>query len=426
MQEGYQCKRYHIKRSLNHDQNKCNCYIKNYKGDEIMSEGFKKLKRVVLREEFMALTRNLEQALVLQQFLYLMGRVDDFDDMVQELNEFRDTPLKVEAQHGWIYKKAEDISRELFFNYIPVKSKKNVIYAATEELIKAGYLDRRRNPNPEYKWDRTYQYRPNIPNIRAALNKLGFELQGYKVCDSAPSNSPDGNCVDTKLQEAPSNSPDGNTYSSEGKTIPEISIKNKKEKKAQAPDYDFSKGQSVALKALPEDWEVLPALREKVKQDYGLTDRQITDAAKRFKAKYLGEGTLKNDWASMFMYWCSHYKEPRKVYEKVPKDKPKHIDTSNRTGSAPLAKVVENITAKKTQEEQLHSDIIKHLLHKGEVTDLINSGLGELRIEEIDGDCLRFKHRTEEVKASMGQRHLEMILNALRALKPEIKRVEFV
>jgi hypothetical protein len=401
-----------------------------------MHEGYKKLKRAVLKEEFVSLTGDTTSALVMQQFLYWLERVSDFDDMIKEIETIEESQSNITPRHGWIYKSYKEMTSDILSPPSEYKKVERIM----KRFVDCGWVERRNNPN--FGWDKTYQYRPSLLKISRDLNAIGYQLEGFKF-DCVQPKGQGVQCDfsrDTEVCSAPEDSDfvlsKGQGVPSIGqgvRAIPETTTENKeykKEKNAQARDYDFSKGKGVAFKPLPDDWEVLPALREKVKQDYGLTDAQITDAAKRFKAKYLGEGTAKNDWASMFMYWCGHYKEPRKVFEKIPKDKPKHIDTSNRTGMAPLAKVViskmEITTVEKTPEEQLHSDIIGHLLHKGYVMDLHNSGLAQLKIEQIDGDCLRFKSSSEGVEASMGERHQEMILRAIKYLGMEINRIEFV
>ena len=47
------------------------------------------------------------------------------------------------------------------------------------ELVNDGWIRRRNNPN--YTWDRTYQYRPAIREIQIALQELGYALDGYPL-----------------------------------------------------------------------------------------------------------------------------------------------------------------------------------------------------------------------------------------------------
>lgn len=362
----------------------------------------------------------LNEAIVLQQIQYWIRK--NMSDPTKEHTHFIDG-------RWWTYNQISEWEKQFpFWSYNTVKR----TIAALEQtgILVSGHYNKdkfgRPDPRNRTKW---YTIDYEIITMHCAkvndalaqnelMRRMADTEDGYGKSPSEPSIY--ALAQNELMQELKL----GQSYTETNKT------ENKKEKNAQARDYEFSNGKSVALKTLPEDWEILPALREKVKQEYGLTDTQITDAGKRFKAKNLADGIQKNDWVQAFMYWCSNYKEPRKTFEKfekIPKDKPKYIDTSNRTGMAPLAKVVENITVEKSPEEQLHRDIIGHLLDKEKVgvMDLHDSGLAQLKIEQTDDDCLRFKSRTEGVEVSMGERHQEMILRAINALGIKIKRIEF-
>jgi len=133
----------------------------------------RKLKRVVIQEELVALTGDHLNALILKQFLYWGERVQDFDKFIAEEKE-RDPDAAMESTHGWIYKSAEELADELMISVSP-----RTVARRIEGIIKAGWLDRRRNPH--HAWDRTWQYRPNLLNVQAGLQRLGYALEGYPL-----------------------------------------------------------------------------------------------------------------------------------------------------------------------------------------------------------------------------------------------------
>ncbi len=135
----------------------------------------KKLKRVPLKEELAALTGCFIKALILQQFLFWSERVSDFDDFIIEEKE-RVPELELELRHGWIYKSTEQLHDELMFgdSLSPRTVKRRL-----DEIVNSGYLVSRNNP--EYKWDRCLQYRPDIIKIQIDLQKMGYALEGYPL-----------------------------------------------------------------------------------------------------------------------------------------------------------------------------------------------------------------------------------------------------
>lgn len=139
----------------------------------------KKLKRVPLKEELVALTGCFIKALILQQFLYWSERVSDFDEFIIEEKE-RNPDLPLELRYGWIYKSTEQLHEELMFgeSLSPRTLKRRL-----DEIVDSGYLDSRHNP--EYRWDRCLQYRPNILKIQVDLQALGYALDGYPLTPPA-------------------------------------------------------------------------------------------------------------------------------------------------------------------------------------------------------------------------------------------------
>lgn len=134
-----------------------------------------KLKRVPLKEELVKLTGCFIKALILQQFLYWSERVHDFDAFIAE-EKLRNPDLEIELRYGWIYKSAKQLHTEVMFgdSLSPQTLKRRL-----EEIVEAGYLDSRHNP--EHGWDRCLQYRPNILKIQIGLQSMGYGLEGYSL-----------------------------------------------------------------------------------------------------------------------------------------------------------------------------------------------------------------------------------------------------
>ena len=145
-----------------------------------------KLKRAVIKEEFVALTGDFKKAIILNQLIYWSERVEDFDFFIKEEKERnkkydreRDFPHHEVADcflaHGWIYKKAEELSEETMLGLNVNSMRDHIKY-----LVERGWVSER--TNPAYKWDKTLQYRVNLVKIKNDLNLLGYNLEGYK-CD---------------------------------------------------------------------------------------------------------------------------------------------------------------------------------------------------------------------------------------------------
>lgn len=132
----------------------------------------KKLKRAVIKEELVVLTGDCLKAVVLNQFIYWSERTRDFDAFIEEERK-RNPETVVNLTHGWIYKSAKELSDEVMIGSHDTVARK------LAELVKDGWIRRRNNPN--YTWDRTYQYRPAIREIQIALQELGYALDGYPL-----------------------------------------------------------------------------------------------------------------------------------------------------------------------------------------------------------------------------------------------------
>jgi hypothetical protein len=136
-----------------------------------------KLRRAVIKEELVAITGNFLEAVILNQMLYWSERTRDFADFVEEEQvRFRNSTqdgTNLSLQHGWIYKKAEDLINETMAGISSNSMRKYI-----NSLVNKHFLHKRRNPT--YKWDKTYQYRVDLPAIVTSIGQAGYSLQDYR------------------------------------------------------------------------------------------------------------------------------------------------------------------------------------------------------------------------------------------------------
>lgn len=130
-------------------------------------------KTVVLREEFVALTKEPLVAIVLGQLLYWTQRVKDFDLFLKE-EGFFNPDCKAVLRHGWIYKTANDLIEETM-----ICVDRTTMRRYLKTLMDRGWLEERSHPT--HRWDKTSQYRLNLRKLQEDLLPLGFELPGINV-----------------------------------------------------------------------------------------------------------------------------------------------------------------------------------------------------------------------------------------------------
>ncbi len=135
----------------------------------------RKLKRVVIREEYVALTGNYIRAILLHQLEYRQKCAFDVDRYVAEEGE-RLAQDGVEANvlpaNGWFYKKAAELAEETMLDLDETTIRRHVKY-----FIQRGWVNERRNPRK--KWDRTMQYRLNLVRIKSELETIGYQLEKW-------------------------------------------------------------------------------------------------------------------------------------------------------------------------------------------------------------------------------------------------------
>lgn len=102
----------------------------------------------------------------------------DTDAYIAEERQRQQTAGKAQADfpltHGWIYKSADKFKEEIMTNDSP-----RTINRKLDNLVSKGFVSRRHNPKTDMKFDRKYQYRVNFVAVIAALDKVGYVLEGY-------------------------------------------------------------------------------------------------------------------------------------------------------------------------------------------------------------------------------------------------------
>ena len=136
----------------------------------------KRLKRVVIKEEFMELLGCPIEAIILNHFIFLSGLRKDFDEFIEEERQ-RDPDVRIDLTHGWIYKNATELSDEIL-----IQKSDATVRRALRSLAEKGYLDTR--SNPKNKWDKTLQYRPDIRLLQQDLMDIGYVLEGYPLYEA--------------------------------------------------------------------------------------------------------------------------------------------------------------------------------------------------------------------------------------------------
>ena len=133
----------------------------------------RKLKRVIIREEFVALTGNYVRAVLLHQMEYRQKCAFDVDRYVAEEGE-RLAQDGVEANvhpaSGWFYKRAAELAEETMLGLDEVTIRRHIKF-----FIERGWVDERRNQQKKRDW--TMQYRLNLVRMKSDLEVIGYQLQ---------------------------------------------------------------------------------------------------------------------------------------------------------------------------------------------------------------------------------------------------------
>ena len=137
------------------------------------------LKRVVIKEEFVALTGDHVEAVILAQLEYWHARPKEIDRYILEERSRGQGEGDVEGirlTEGWIYKKSEELIEETMLQISRQSMRRKL-----QKLVAAGWVLERHNPH--HRYDQTLQYRLDLWKIREDLRGLGYELQGWVLGD---------------------------------------------------------------------------------------------------------------------------------------------------------------------------------------------------------------------------------------------------
>lgn len=147
----------------------------------------RKLKRATVKEEFVALTGDAIDALILNQFIRYQAQARHVEQYIEEERaRFAaiGQDIALPPTQGWFYKKAEEASEETM-----LRLSKSNMRARIARLIEAGWIEERANPH--IQWDKTKQYRVNLIAIAAALRLIGYTLDGWLFESVAAESAPE-------------------------------------------------------------------------------------------------------------------------------------------------------------------------------------------------------------------------------------------
>lgn len=161
------------------------------------SHSHRDVRVAVIREEFIALTKDPLVAVVLNQLVYWTQRVKDFDFFLREEQDLNPR-YPLHPRHGWIYKTAEELIEETM-----LEVSKSTMLRYLNVLLTGGWIDKRTNSAD--KWDKTTQYRVNLRKLQDDLLQLGYALPGSTLQVALPSISSHGTIEFPKFQNETSN-----------------------------------------------------------------------------------------------------------------------------------------------------------------------------------------------------------------------------
>ena len=136
----------------------------------------RKNRVALIREEYYQLTGSSTAANLLNNFIYWQQRVKHIDDYLKaESNRSNSRDLQfVPLTNGWVYKTAAELKEECLLDLA-----ENTILTYVKQLVDAGWILRRRNPNQP--WDKTWQYRVDLIKLKMDLMAIGHDLAGWKI-----------------------------------------------------------------------------------------------------------------------------------------------------------------------------------------------------------------------------------------------------
>jgi hypothetical protein len=149
---------------------------------------------------------------------YWSERVKDFDEFLEEECEAfhgNDELRQKLKKHGWIRKSAMDLAEEMHW-----AMQGRTIQRYLLKLVNLKLVDRRRQQNPKYKFDRSCEYRVNFCELQRQLKRIGYNLSDYRVTECF-----DNDAESTGQNDSWSSNSDQSVGSSD-QTITEIRTEN--------------------------------------------------------------------------------------------------------------------------------------------------------------------------------------------------------
>jgi hypothetical protein len=96
-----------------------------------------KLKRAVIKEEYIKLTNDAVKAIILDRFVTLTYEALTLDRLIQEEILRAQTigiSINMPLTHGWVYKKSDDLTNEIMISSLKTTRIK------LNELVASGYI----------------------------------------------------------------------------------------------------------------------------------------------------------------------------------------------------------------------------------------------------------------------------------------------
>ena len=219
------------------------------------------MKKAVLREDMMAITNDVTQAMVLGQMMYWTKTLDKVNDWLFEENKrLAESNLpQHEYNYGWIWKSAKEMREDLMFAF-----SEDSIRRAFTALVNKGVLMKRNNPYVGY--DRKLHYRIDLLLLRRILKDSGFEMTDFQLAPIP--------------HEAASIPPGAESIPHGAVAITEINnIEIKTESNPQTPLQGVKETSAMASSSLRKRSENSPQnkSREKTKRQPKLADQPFLD-----------------------------------------------------------------------------------------------------------------------------------------------------
>lgn len=250
-----------------------------------------KLKRVIIKEELVALTGNYVDAILLNQLLYWSERVKDFDLFMQQEAETESREPENQL-FGWIYKSFKELSDETMLGLVP-----NSIKTHLNNLCEKGFIFVRENRN---NWDRRKEYKINLKYIQKELILLGYSLDGYSIGLPFAENA--NGCAENANGFANS----ANRTVKNCKTVTEITTETTTEKKNERKKSYEKILSGISEQALKDTYYDFIKMRTLIKSP--MTDRALKmlidkvnsmSNSTEIKIKILNQSIL-NNWKSVY------------------------------------------------------------------------------------------------------------------------------